>query len=167
MSDAALRVRVACAADLAEILRMERATDEAPHWDADAYAAMLVDRSEKVDRSEGSCAVARRLLVAEMDGVVGFAVAKVLRVEQNTVAELESVAVVESVRRRGIGRALCDAAIAWCREQGAAAMELEVRASSRGALALYTTLGFVETGQRREYYRHPTEDAVLMELKLR
>ena len=167
MSDAALRVRAACAADLAEILRMERAIVEAPHWDADVYASMLVDRSDNVDGSEGGDAVARRLLVAEMDGVVGFAAAKVLRMEQSAVAELESVAVVKNARRRGVGRALCDAAIAWCREQGAAAMEMEVRSSSRGAMALYAMLGFNETGQRRGYYRHPIEDAVLMERKLR
>jgi ribosomal-protein-alanine N-acetyltransferase len=162
MSDGGLRVRPAGAADLADVVRIERAAAEAPHWTAEVYAAMVMGEAE--------AAVQRCLIVAEMDGVVGFAAAKVLRLGQSAVAELESVAVAEEMRRQGVGRALCAAAMAWCREQGAGVVELEVRASSgvaSGAIALYTALGFIETGQRRMYYRHPIEDALLMALKLR
>jgi ribosomal-protein-alanine N-acetyltransferase len=52
--------------------------------------------------------------------------------------------------------------IVWSRNAGASELELEVRESSEGALALYRSLGFVEQARRREYYRNPTEDAVLM-----
>jgi ribosomal-protein-alanine N-acetyltransferase len=45
-------------------------------------------------------------------------------------------------------------------------MELEVRASSAGAIALYTGLGFVEAGRRPGYYAEPKDDAVLMRLEL-
>jgi ribosomal-protein-alanine N-acetyltransferase len=54
----------------------------------------------------------------------------------------------------------------WSRNRGAGTIELEVRASSSGALALYCSLGFVEQGIRRGYYRHPTEDAILMAASL-
>jgi ribosomal-protein-alanine N-acetyltransferase len=61
---------------------------------------------------------------------------------------------------------LCAAVVDWCRGQGAAVLELEVRAGSGGTIALYSGLGFVVTGQRKEYYRGPVEDALLMRLDL-
>ena len=66
----------------------------------------------------------------------------------------------------GWGGRLCGAVIEWCREQGAAAVELEVRAASEGAIALYRGLGFVAVGRRPGYYREPVDDAVLMRLDL-
>ena len=74
--------------------------------------------------------------------------------------------VSELARRNGIGKALCQQVMDWSRYAGANELELEVRASSDGALALYRSLGFVEQGRRREYYRNPTEDAVLMAVPL-
>ena len=70
-----------------------------------------------------------------------------------------------AARRMGVGRALCEAVIDWCKGQSAA-LELEVRAGSEGAIALYEGLGFVVTGRRGGYYREPAEDAVLMHLDL-
>jgi ribosomal-protein-alanine N-acetyltransferase len=46
------------------------------------------------------------------------------------------------------------------------ALELEVRAGSGGAIALYAGLGFVVAGRRVGYYREPVEDALLMRLDL-
>jgi ribosomal-protein-alanine N-acetyltransferase len=101
--------------------------------------------------------------VAEAEGLLlGFAVGVVT----GDSAELESVAVRGDTRRRGVGRALCDAVAEWCRSQGATALELEVRAASAGVMALYEGLGFVSVGRRRGYYREPVDDAVLMRLKL-
>ena len=79
-----------------------------------------------------------------------------------------------------MGRALCGAVVEWCRGEGAAELELEVRAGSAGAIALYTGLGFVTMGRRAAYYRGirglagsdlagygaPAEDALLMRLEL-
>jgi ribosomal-protein-alanine N-acetyltransferase len=41
-------------------------------------------------------------------------------------------------------------------------MTLEVRLGARGAQALYRRFGFAPEGVRRDYYQHPTEDAVVM-----
>ncbi len=114
-----------------------------------------------------SGAVRRCLFVAESErGLVGFAVGKVIGMGLESSSELESVAVSSDARRTGVGRSLCAAVIEWCRTQGAAEIELEVRAASAGAIALYLGLGFVVEGGRPEYYREPTDDAVLMRLKL-
>ncbi|MCU1225314.1 MAG: GCN5-related N-acetyltransferase [Edaphobacter sp.] len=158
MSATGMQIRLAHAADLDAIVRLERAVAEAPHWAEAEYAAMLV---------AGIDTVRRCLFVGETDGrLIGFAVGKVIGVGAGSSAELESVAVDPEARRGGVGRMLCFAVIGWCREQGVETMDLEVRAASAGAIALYIGMGFVAVGRRRGYYIGPAEDALLMKLKL-
>lgn len=158
MSGGAVRVRSAAAADVPRIVELERSVSEAPHWAEAEYRAIV----EAADGSEG---VLRCLLVAESGGqIAGFAVGKLLRFTGE--AELESVAVAPELRRGGFGRTLCADVLAWCKERSAAFVELEVRAGSAGAIALYRSLGFLEVGLRPDYYSAPAEDAVLMRLEL-
>jgi ribosomal-protein-alanine N-acetyltransferase len=160
MSVAEFRVRLAAQRDLAGIITMERAIAEAPHWAEAEYAAI-------VNATKTGGTIKRCLFVAEAESrLLGFAVGKVLDSGDERMAELESVAVEKAARRAGVGRALCGAVIAWSRSQGAAALELEVRAASEGAIALYAGQGFVVVGRRRGYYREPPEDAVMMRLHL-
>jgi ribosomal-protein-alanine N-acetyltransferase len=161
MSVVNYRVREGVATDLVGVMRLEQETAEAPHWTAAEYGA-IVDSGGFADG-----AVRRRLFVAEDEaGLLGFAVGKVLASEAVSLGELESVAVGGSTRRSGVGRMLCEAVIGWCMERGATEVELEVRAGSMGAIALYIGLGFVVVGERAGYYRDPAEDALLMQLKL-
>lgn len=149
-----ISVRVGVERDLAGVIALERATVEAPHWSEVEYAAAM-DGSEEYVR--------RCLFVAEADGtLIGFAVGKAA----GNSAEVESVAVDLRMRRVGVGRALCEAVIGWCREERAAAVELEVRSASGGAIGLYRGLGFVPVGKRPRYYSDPVDDAVLMRLDL-
>jgi len=153
-----MTVRLAGVADLETVIQLERATKEAPHWAEAEYVAMLVPASG---------AVRRCLFVAEGElGLIGFAVGKVIGIDSESSSELENVAVSSDARRAGVGRMLCAAVIDWCRAQGAAAIELEVRSASAGAIALYSGLGFVAEGRRSGYYQAPLDDAVLMWLKL-
>jgi ribosomal-protein-alanine N-acetyltransferase len=153
-------IRVAGAADVAGVVALERGIVEAPHWAEGEYAGMV-----RGDTAGG--AVRRGFFVAEGEGrLLGFAVGKVIGSDTEGVGELESVAVEASARRGGVGRALCAAVAEWCRRRGAAALELEVRAGSAGAIALYSGLGFVVAGRRAGYYLAPLEDALLMRLDL-
>lgn len=161
MSVIEFRVREGVASDLIGMMRLEQETVEAPHWVETEYAA-IVDSGGFADG-----ALTRRMFVAEgAAGLLGFAVGKVLVSGAVSLAELESVAVRVSARRGGVGRALCEAVIRWCRELGATEMELEVRAGSAGAIALYAGLGFHAAGERFGYYRDPVENALLMQLRL-
>ena len=45
---------------------------------------------------------------------------------------------------------------------GAEYISLEVRPSNRPAVGLYTKLGFLEEGRRRNFYNDPTEDALIL-----
>jgi ribosomal-protein-alanine N-acetyltransferase len=76
--------------------------------------------------------------------------------------EIANLAVREPTRRRGIGAALLDAALAEGTRRGAANMYLEVRESNEAARRLYASRGFEEIGRRRRYYRHPVEDAIVL-----
>lgn len=150
-------IRAAGLPDIEAVFALERATPTAPHWPNSAYQAILA----------GEIFSPRRcLLVASVNGqpsVLGFAVGIVHPAGDS---ELESVAVAEPLRRRGIGSALCVAVAEWCRQQGARELLLEVRASSIGAIALYRNLGFDPVGRRPRYYHQPVDDAVVMRLLL-
>jgi ribosomal-protein-alanine N-acetyltransferase len=153
-------VRVANVADLADVIRLERCTPEAPHWAEVEYTRILDQRNEHN-------AVRRCFLVALADEcLVGFAVSRATGEGDEGFAELETIVVDRVWRRKGVGRVLCDAVIAWCRELGLGRLELEVRAGSAGAVALYRTLKFVVVGSRPRYYLNPEEDALLMRLQL-
>ncbi len=139
--------------DLEALLRIAGACAEVPRWSESVWRGLLT----------GGGDVVRAVFVTERYGeVAGFIVVNCAA----GVAEIESVAVPVMFRRMGMGRLLCMEAARWARGEGATAVELEVRASSEGAIALYTALGYVEQGRRRGYYRNPLEDAVLMAMEL-
>jgi ribosomal-protein-alanine N-acetyltransferase len=77
---------------------------------------------------------------------------------------LMNLAVIESMRHRGIARSLVSIALRTGVSQSAHRAVLEVRASNRAAQYLYQRFGFSRTAVRPKYYTHPVEDAVLMEL---
>jgi len=89
-------------------------------------------------------------------GVTGFVSARVERtppavVEVSRVA-IDDLAVRSDRRRRGVGRALADAACAWARSRGAERLEVRVAARNPEGQAFWRALGyqgFVDILQRR------------------
>ena len=77
-------------------------------------------------------------------------------------AEILEVAVAENLRRAGIASELMSELFEWCKKNGIARILLEVRESNFPARSYYKKFGFAEDGRRRNYYRDPVEDAVLM-----
>lgn len=67
-------------------------------------------------------------------------------------------------RRRGMGSALLEQAVAWAHETDVTKLELHVFPHNAPAIALYEKFGFVREGYRRGHYRRGDElvDAVLM-----
>jgi ribosomal-protein-alanine N-acetyltransferase len=102
-------------------------------------------------------------LVADAGGEVrGYIVAWFVLDE----GEIGNLAVADEARRNGVGARLLDGAIAAVRTAGVDALYLEVRDSNAAARALYASRGFVEVGRRRDYYRRPKEDALVLRLEL-
>jgi ribosomal-protein-alanine N-acetyltransferase len=83
----------------------------------------------------------------------GFVLARVVADE----AEILTLATHPQKRRSGIGRALMLAAAQQAQLRGAAQFFLEVDKRNSPAIALYSALGFRKAGERKGYYRIPTE----------
>jgi ribosomal-protein-alanine acetyltransferase len=81
-------------------------------------------------------------------------------------AEILNLAVKQSARRQGEGRALVRRVLQQFTELQVSRVFLEVRESNVGAISFYRGLGFQATGVRRDYYHDPTEAATVMELCL-
>jgi ribosomal-protein-alanine N-acetyltransferase len=145
------RVRLASVADFAALLAIERECAEGSHWSEKMWLGLL--------EQSGAMRSPRTVWVAERSSeLLGFAVMR----SAGSIAELESVSVRSPARRNGVAHALCREAMAWAASQGAAQVQLEVRAGNVAALRFYAALNFVEQGRRRGYYSDPVEDAVLM-----
>lgn len=149
LADPDFRIRAMLGADLPRVMEIENACFSTP-WKEPTFRSLM--RRTDTD-----------LFVAEQDGrVAGYAACWTV-IDQS---ELGNVAVADEARGRGIGGALVDAVIARVRERGAGEVFLEVRESNRSAQSIYRERGFVVVGRRRSYYAHPTEDALVMRLRL-
>ncbi len=105
----------------------------------------------------------RILLACEEGGargerVLGYVVFWIVHDEVHVL----NVATAIEARRRGIGRALMEAAEEEGRSRGARLSTLEVRRSNGGALALYRAIGYKQVGIRPNYYAEENEDAIVM-----
>src|SRR5262249_37019150 len=104
------------------------------------------------------------LAVRDGADVAGFILARAIAGE----AEVLTLAVPPAHRRRGLARALLEAATAQSRAAGAEAIFLEVAADNVAAIGLYAGAGFQRVGARAGYYRTATGpiDAIVMRRSL-
>ena len=59
-------------------------------------------------------------------------------------------------------KALVERLVDALKDRQSRCLMLEVRASNTGAQLLYEILGFVQVGIRKNYYRNPKEDALIL-----
>ena len=80
-------------------------------------------------------------------------------------SDMMNVAVHPDHRRKGVGEmlvlSLCDML-----SGENTCLALEVRSSNAPAIALYEKLGFEQIGLRKNYYRNPKEDALILKKEL-
>lgn len=90
----------------------------------------------------------RALLVAEAESgqLLGFVLASLLRrtgpFAERARGEIDWLFVREEARRRGAGRRLADAALAWLGERGARRVEVHVARDNPGGRAFWDAQGF-------------------------
>lgn len=140
------QIRPARPADAAELARLEPRCFTDP-WSAQGFRETL----------ESPYVVG---LVAELKSrsIAGYLIARALEDE----GEILNLAVAPESRRHGIGLGLLEAGLAALAERGVTSVFLEVRATNQAALDLYIREGFRPVGRRREYYRRPVEDAMIL-----
>ena len=140
-------IRSAALDDVPALLAIEQEAASAAHWTRERYAGLVESGI---------------VLVAEEGGKIsGFVCAKNVAGHW----EIENMVVAKQGRRRGIGSGLLDELLRRVRNDGSAAVWLEVRESNQPARRLYEKHAFCETGRRRRYYKDPVEDAVRYEFR--
>ena len=77
-------------------------------------------------------------------------------------SDMMNVAVATEYRRQGVAAALVTALVEELAKAGNHSLTLEVRVSNTPAIALYEKLGFSQVGCRKNYYRNPKENALIL-----
>ena len=110
-------------------------------WSKQEFAQLLADSS-----SVGVAA-----LDPASGRLRGFCLSRVAADE----AEILTIAVDPTERKRGVGRELLHEHLQQAAFAGARQLFLEVDEDNAAALALYRRFGFAQVGQRAGYYRRP------------
>ena len=76
--------------------------------------------------------------------------------------DMMNVAVHPDHRQKGIAKALILALVEELKKLESHSLTLEVRASNAPAICLYRMLDFQEVGRRKNYYRNPRENAIIL-----
>jgi N6-L-threonylcarbamoyladenine synthase len=96
--------------------------------------------------------------------VVGYA--GLSKVKSSSSADIQTIAVDQSLRRRGIGRELMEKLIAQAIQLSATELYLEVREDKPEPQKLYESLGFEAIDKRENYYQPDGVAAIVMRLAL-
>ena len=140
-------IRDATAADADAIYRLE-----AECLGPDAWSRALVESGVS-----GEVPTVHYLVVVLHDQVTAYAAASIVA----EIAELQRIAVLPSVRRRGHATALLEAVVERAVAGQADRLLLEVRETNAEALGFYAASGFVEVDRRPRYYRDGSTAIVL------
>ena len=114
--------------------------------------------SENSVASELKNALSLWLVAVEGERVAGYVGSQTVMDE----SDMMNVAVHPDYRKQGIATALILGLVEELRKKGSHCLTLEVRASNENAISVYRKLEFQEVGRRKNYYRNPREDALIL-----
>ena len=148
-------IRPATADDVPLMHALEQQSEGAAHWAEREYDALFApDTPPRV-----------ALVAVSESGITqlhGFVIARCAAGDW----EIENVVVAGENRRCGIATELIRELLTRAHVGGATSVLLEVRESNLAARRLYERLGFSQQGRRRNYYREPKEDALLLRISI-
>lgn len=138
-------LRQATKDDLPALVEIEQLAFSAPNWTSEIF-------------------IKYECTIAEVRGqIAGFLVSRQIYPGGNDTPperEILNIAVAPPFRRGGIATALLK-----CQLSLRADFFLEVRESNCVARSLYQKVGFQEIARRANYYDHPVETAIVMQMK--
>lgn len=150
-ASAPIRIRALTMERVDEVLEIEKVSFTDP-WSREMFRSEL---------EVGGGTYAR---MAEREGrLVGYLLAVLIEDE----AHLGNLAVHPSERRAGVGQKLLDDLLETARASGITRITLEVRRSNENARKFYLRNEFIDVAMRKNYYRNPHEDAIVMLRSLR
>lgn len=137
--------------------------------ETDAKELALLDKecfsipwSEESFLKESSNPLAEYIVARTDDKIVGYAGFWSVLGE----GQITNIAVLKEYRRNKIAYKMLSSLIDRAKELKLGTLSLEVRESNIPAINLYLGMDFKKVGTRKNYYKNPTEDAVLMDLIL-
>ena len=135
-------IRPATTDDLPAVLEIERDSFPSQHWGEEEFLSY-------------------RCTVIEADGrIAGFVVMRELFHGPPPELEILNLAIAPAFRQLGLASVLLSSEL-----QLGSTYLLEVRESNTAARRLYEKFGFREISRRTNYYRAPTETAIVMQVK--
>lgn len=114
--------------------------------------------SEASIEAELKNACSRFLVALEAGEVIGYLSASFVADE----GAVNRVAVAKDYRRQGVGAGLMKHLLEAAWSQNLAFVTLEVREGNGPAIGFYEAFGFRPVGVRKNFYRRPAENALLM-----
>ena len=137
--------------DLDAIMAIETTTFGSDAWSAATMSAEL--------RNANTYYIVA--FVPETPGAI-VAYAGLLAPRRAAQADIQTIAVVETSRRQGLGHTLVRSLITEARSRGADEVFLEVRADNPAAQSVYASIGFERIAVRAAYYQPEGVDAIVM-----
>lgn len=132
-------------AHVAQIAELEKRCFNDP-WSENSIASELNNRL--------SC----WLVALEGDAVIGYVGSQTVLGE----TDMMNIAVHPDYRNQGVAKNLIQTLMDTLSGQGSHSLMLEVRQSNEPAKNLYASLGFETVGIRKNYYRNPKENALIL-----
>lgn len=137
--------------DIEDVLKIQQESNLS-YWSFEDYKGEI--------SREGSFSVVAKI----NQQVVGFLVGRLIQIEN--CAELYNIGVDLNFRRKKVGENLLKCFIKYCFDNSLEKIFLEVRESNETAIRFYLKNNFTVFSKRKNFYTNPTENAILMELKL-
>lgn len=131
--------------DVSQIAKLEEICFNDP-WSENSIASELDNK------------LSHWLVAVEDDKVVGYVGSQTVLGE----TDMMNIATHPDYRRQGIATRLILGLVDALEKRGSHSLMLEVRASNETAISIYRKLGFYEVGCRKNYYRNPKEDALIL-----
>lgn len=144
-----IRLRDMTAEDLDRVTALERLTFSDP-WPRQSFEEILANPSW------------HGLVACAGEVIVGYAMFLIVSKESH----LANISVDPAWRRKSVARRLLEHILNVVRTHGCELLLLEVRVSNRPAIVFYERHGFREMYRRKNYYRQPPEDALVMVMYL-
>lgn len=114
--------------------------------------------SEKSVASELSNPLSLWLVAMEGERLAGYVGSQTVLGE----TDMMNIAVHPDFRRQGVATLLIERLVAALRARGSHCLTLEVRQSNESAGRLYERMGFETIGLRKNYYKNPKENALIL-----